>query len=64
MNLTIQDLLTNWDTSIVDLYRNEGMFSFKQVRLRNCSLHYNICDGYYIQYRDVTFSIKDIYNIQ
>ena len=57
------ELLANWDTAIVDLYRNGGMFVAYDVRLRNCSLHYNdVCNEYYVRYRDVTFGMHDIYN--
>lgn len=31
------ELLANWDTAIVDLYRNDGMFVAYDVRLRNCN---------------------------
>ena len=61
--ITSSELLANWDTAIVDLYRNGGMFVAYDVRLRNCSLHYNdVCNEYYVKYRDVTFGMHDIYN--
>ena len=57
------ELLANWDTAIVDLYRNGGMFYAYDVRLRNCSLHYNDAfNEYYVRYRNVTFGMHDIYN--
>lgn len=57
------ELLANWDTAIVDLYRNGGMFTAYDVRLRYCSLHYSqFNDEYYVQYRNVTFGMHDIYN--
>ncbi len=57
------ELIQNWDTAIVDLYRNKGIFVAYDVRLRNCSLHYNYAyNEYYVKYRDVTFGIHDIYN--
>lgn len=60
-----EELLLNWDMSVVDLYRNNGLFSAKDVRLRNCSLHYNnTTHEYYVRYKDVTFAIFDIYNIR
>ena len=56
-------ILTKWDTAIVDLNRNNGMFKFDNVRLRNCSLHFSEKTGeYYVRYRDVIFSKFDIYN--
>jgi len=56
-------ILTKWDTAIVDLNRNNGMFKFDNVRLRNCSLHFSETTGeYYVRYRDVIFSTFDIYN--
>jgi hypothetical protein len=57
------ELLANWDTAIVDLYRNGGMFAAYDVRLRNCSLHFSHFNNeYYVEYRDVTFGLHDIYN--
>lgn len=57
------ELLATWDTAIVDLYRSGGLFVAKNVRLRNCSLHYNdACNEYYVRYTDVTFGMHDIYN--
>jgi hypothetical protein len=56
-------ILEKWDTAIVDLNRNGGMFKFDNVRLRNCSLHFSETTGeYYVRYRDVTFGGFDIYN--
>lgn len=61
--VVFSELLANWDTAIVDLYRNSGMFVAYDVRLRNCSLHHNgVCNEYYVKYRDVTFGMRDIYN--
>lgn len=58
------DLLTNWDTAIVDLYRNNGTFASYNVRVRNCSLHYNdACNEYYIRYKGITFGMNDVYNL-
>jgi hypothetical protein len=57
------ELLANWDTAIVDLYRNGGMFVVENVRIRKCSLHYNeTVNEYYVTCRDVTFGMHDIYN--
>ena len=57
------ELLSNWDVAIVDLNRNGGMFKANNVRLRNCSLHYNDdCDEYYVKYSNVTYGMHDIYN--
>jgi len=57
------ELLSNWDTAIVDLNRNGGMFKANNVRLRNCSLHYNdACNEYYVKYGSVTYGMHDIYN--
>lgn len=59
----IFDILDKWDTAIVDLNRNGGLFRFDNIRLRNCSLHFSeATDEYYIRYRDVTFGVFDIYN--
>lgn len=59
------ELLTNWDTAIVDLHRNGGTFASYDVRLRNCSLHFNdTCSEYYVKYREVTFGMHDIYNMR
>jgi hypothetical protein len=56
-------ILEKWDTAIVDLNRNGGMFKFDNVRLRNCSLHFSETTGeYYVRYRDVTFGGFDVYN--
>jgi len=56
-------ILEKWDTAIVDLNRNDGMFKFNNVRLRNCSLHFSETTGeYYVRYRDVTFGGFDVYN--
>lgn len=61
----ISELIANWDTSIIDLYRNEGMFVSYDVRARDCSLQYNnISEEYYVMYKDVTFGIHDIYNLR
>jgi hypothetical protein len=62
--INFSNLLKNWNSAIVDLNRNNGMFLVKNVRLRNCSLHYNqTCDEYYINYKNITFGINDIYNM-
>ena len=56
-------ILEKWDTAIVDLNRNGGMFKFNNVRLRNCSLHFSETTGeYYVKYKDVTFGGFDVYN--
>ena len=56
-------ILEKWDTAIVDLNRNNGMFKFDNVRLRNCSLHFSETTAeYYVRYRDVTFGGFDVYN--
>ena len=56
-------ILEKWDTAIVDLNRNDGMFEFDNVMLRKCSLHFSETIGeYYVRYRDVTFCGFDIYN--
>lgn len=56
-------ILEKWDTAIVDLNRNDGMFKFDNVRLRNCSLHFSETTGeYYVRYREVTFGGFDVYN--
>jgi len=61
--VTSSELLSNWDTAIVDLNRNGGMFIANNVRLRNCSLHYNdACNEYYIKFGSVTYGMHDIYN--
>lgn len=63
LSVVFSELLANWDTTIVDLYRNGGLFVAYDVRLRNCSLHYNnVCNEYYVTYRNVTFGLHDIYN--
>ena len=57
------ELLAKWDTAIVDLYRNGGMFVSYDVRIRNCSLHFSHFNNeYYVEYRNVTFGMHDIYN--
>lgn len=62
-SVVFPQILTKWDTAIVDLNRNNGMFKFDNVRLRNCSLHFSETTGeYYVKYRDVIFSKFDIYN--
>jgi|TARA_R110000851_G_scaffold56073_2_gene131182 hypothetical protein len=59
------ELLSNWDAAIVDLNRNGGMFKSSNVRLRNCSLHYNDVFGeYYVKYGSVTYRMHDIYNMR
>ena len=61
----LKRLLSNWDTAIVDLNRNKGLFKANNVRLRNCSLHYNkACNEYYLRYGGVTYGVRDIYNIR
>ena len=65
INITENELLANWDCAIVDLNRNKGMFKGSDVRLRDCSLHYNngtCC--YFVSYRGVTYGIHDIYNFR
>ena len=62
---TISSLLSNWQTAYVDLNRNNGMFKLDNVRLRNCSLHFNESSNeYYIKYSNVTFGLFDIYNMR
>jgi hypothetical protein len=57
------ELLADWDTAIVDLNRDNNLFVARNVRLRDCSLHYsNALSAYYIKYKDVTFAMFDIYN--
>lgn len=53
-------ILVVWDTAVADLDRNNGMFRFEGVRLRDCSLHFSDAVGYYVRYRDVTFGIHDV----
>ena len=61
----LKRLLSNWDTAIVDLNRNKGMFKANNVRLRNCSLHYNKASNeYYVRHGSVTYGVHDIYNIR
>ena len=63
--IVFPQILAYWDTAIVDLNRNKGMFKFKNVRLRNCSLHFSETIGeYYVKYREVTFGAFDIYNLR
>jgi hypothetical protein len=60
-----KEILEKWDSAIVDLNRNNGLFKFGNVRLRNCSLNYSeSIDEYYLRYRDVTFRLLDVYNIR
>jgi len=59
----LKHLLSNWDKAVVDLIRPQNIFVFKNVRLRNCSLHYNeTCREYYVEHRGVTFNLWSIYN--
>lgn len=59
----LNHLLSNWDKAVVDLIRPHNVFVFKNIRLRNCSLHYNeTCREYYIEHRGITFNIWSIYN--
>lgn len=61
--VVFSQILQKWDTAIVDLNRNNGMFKFDNVRLRNCSLHFSETIGeYYVRYSDVTFGEFDVYN--
>src|SRR5574343_40638 len=53
-------ILVIWDTAVVDLDRNNGLFRFESVRLRDCSLHFSDAVGYYVRYKDVTFSIQEV----
>ena len=56
-------VLEKLDTMVVNLNRNNGMFKFDNVRLRNCSLHFSELTGeYYVRYKDVTFGWYDVYN--
>ena len=58
-------ILPKWDVSFVDLNRNNGMFKAVNVRLRNCSLHYNeAVNEYYLRYGDVTYGMHDVYNFR
>lgn len=64
-NPTIKNLLENWDTAIVDLSRNNRMFWFENVRLRNCELHFSeSTNEYHVRFRDVTFGVFDIYDLR
>lgn len=61
--VSFQQIIEKWDTAIVDLYRNNGMFNFNNVRLRHCSLYFSrSTEEYYVKYNDITFSSYDIYN--
>lgn len=65
IEINISQLLSNWDKGVVDLNRNKGMFKANNVRLRNCSLHYNEhCNEYYIKHKDTTYGQHDIYNLR
>lgn len=64
-NPTIKNLLENWDTATVDLSRNNRMFRFENVRLRNCELLFSeSTQEYYVRFRDVTFGVFDIYDLR
>lgn len=58
-------VLKYWDVAIVDLNRSGGIFEFRNVRLRNCSLHYAEALGeYYVKYNKVYFGMQDIQDIR
>lgn len=57
--MSINKLLLIWDTAIVDLQKSK--FKANNVRLRNCSLHYNnTVNKYYIMYNNVTYDLNNI----
>ena len=60
--VTYIELLSNWDTAVVDLNKNKGIFIANNVRLRNCSLHYNDARSeYYLRFGSVNYSMDDIH---
>ena len=60
--VTYIELLSNWDIAIVDLNKNRGIFIANNVRLRNCSLHYNDARSeYYLSFGNVNYSMDDIH---
>ncbi len=59
--MKLDKLLSEWDKAIVDLTR-EG-FKKDNIRLRNCSLHFNHhCELYYINHMGVTYELYSIIN--
>lgn len=61
IGVKIEELLVIWDTGYVNLNRNNGLFKFDNVRLRNCQLNYSeMSNSYFLHYSDVTFGLFDI----
>jgi len=56
-------LISNWDTGVVDLKTEDC--SFLNIRLRNCSLHYNNSTrSYFVMYEGIVFPIENVQFIE